>query len=90
METVKDAIAPGSLLGVRAMTKKLRRHHDIKVPRNVVNAAMYDANSEGLEDRRPANRKKKEMENLLPWELTGQEVVTDTINLWGFKIGHFL
>ena len=35
LETVQDAIAqelegPGSLLGVRAMTKKLRMHHDIK------------------------------------------------------------
>ena len=40
-------------------------HHDIKVPRNLVNAAMYDADPQGLEDRRPANRK-REMENLLP------------------------
>ena len=55
LETVEDAIAqelegPGSLLGVRAMTKKLRMHHDIKVPRNLVNAAMYDADPQGLED----------------------------------------
>ena len=64
LETVQDAIAqelegPGSLLGVRAMTKKLRMHHDIKVPKNLVNAAMYDADPQGLEDRRPANRKKE-------------------------------
>ena len=35
-------------------------HHDIKVPRNLVNAAMYDADPQGLEDRRPANRKKRD------------------------------
>ena len=59
LETVQDAIAqelegPGSLLGVRAMTKKLRMHHDIKVPRNLVHAAMYDADPQRLEDQRPA------------------------------------
>ena len=93
LETVQDAIAqelegPGSLLGVRAMTKKLRMHHDIKVPRNLVNAAMYDADPQGLEDRRPANRKKREMENFLPWELTGYGVWTGMINSWVFKTGH--
>jgi hypothetical protein len=64
LETVKNAIAeeldgPSSLLGVRAMTKKLRMHHDIKVPRNLVNAAMFEADPEGLEDRRPGNKRRK-------------------------------
>ena len=40
LEAVQGAIAqefegPGSLLGVRAMTKKLRIQHNIKVPRNL-------------------------------------------------------
>ena len=53
LETVQDAIVqelegPGSLLGVRAMTKKLRVDHDIKVPRNLVNSAMYNADPQGL------------------------------------------
>ena len=64
LEAVQGAIAqelegPGSLLGVRAMTKKLRIHHNIKVPRNLVNAAMFDADPQGLEDRQPCNRRKK-------------------------------
>lgn len=38
LETVKNPIAekldsPGSLQSVRATTKKLRMHHDIKVPK---------------------------------------------------------
>ncbi len=55
LEAVQGAIqqeldGPGSLLGLRAMTKKLRMHHNMKVPRNLVNAAMFEADPEGLED----------------------------------------
>ena len=50
---------PRVVFWVRAMTKKLRMHHDIKVPRNLVNAAMFEADPEGLEDRHPGNKKRK-------------------------------
>lgn len=64
LETIENVIAeeldgPGSLLGVRAMTKKLRMHHGINVPLNLVNAAILEADPEGLEDRRPGNKRKK-------------------------------
>ena len=96
LETVQDAIAqelegPGSLLGVRAMTKKLRMHHDIKVPRNLVNAAMYDADPEGLEDRRPANRKKKRDGKFVTmgvnwtWSLDGHDKLMGFQN-WTFPL----
>ena len=34
---------PGQLLGYRALHKKIRQAHDLKVPRDLVYAAMYDA-----------------------------------------------
>ena len=41
VEEVKDALklavnGPGKLLGCRAMQKKLRQEHDLKVPRDLV------------------------------------------------------
>ena len=38
---------PGKLLGYRAMTNKIRQEHNLKVPRRVVHAMMYDVNPEG-------------------------------------------
>ena len=49
---------PGKLLGYRAMTNKIRQEHNLKVPRRVVHAMMYDVNPEGLQQRALENRKK--------------------------------
>lgn len=56
VQEVKDAVklevnGPGKLLGYRAMQKKLRQEHDLKVPRDLVHAVMYDVDPEGLEAR---------------------------------------
>ena len=56
---VKEELdGPGKLLGYRAMTNKIRQEHNLKVPRRVVHAMMYDLNPEGLEQRALENRKK--------------------------------
>ena len=49
---------PGKLFGYRAMTNKIRQEHNLKVPRRVVHAMMYDVNPEGLQQRALENRKK--------------------------------
>ena len=48
---------PGKL-GYRAMTNKIRQEHNLKVPRRVIHAMMYDVNPEGLQQRALENRKK--------------------------------
>ena len=58
LQHVKDVVekeleGPGKLLGVRAMTKKLRMVHNIKVPRDLVNDVMYEQDPEGLAYRQP-------------------------------------
>ena len=50
---------PGQLLGYRALHKKIRQVHDLKVPRDLVYAAMYDAYPDVLEQRAPQFKKKK-------------------------------
>ncbi len=47
MEEIRDAVkkevdGPGKLLGYRAMQKKLRQEHDLKVPRDLVYAVIMD------------------------------------------------
>ena len=42
---------PGSLLGYRALHKKIREEHNLNVPRNVVYDMLADVNPQGLEDR---------------------------------------
>ena len=64
VEDVRKAVqeeleGPGRLLGVRAMTKKLRVVHNIQVTRDLVNAAMYDIDPVALEERQPCNKGKK-------------------------------
>ena len=61
---VREAVAeeldgPGKLLGYRAMQKKIRLEHNLNVPRDVVYAAMYDQDPEGLERRTLAAKAKK-------------------------------
>ena len=55
----KEMEGPGQLLGYRALHKKIRQVHDLKVPRDVVYAAMYDAYPDVLEQRAPQFKKKK-------------------------------
>ena len=55
----KEMEGPGQLLGYRALHKKIRQVHDLKVPRDVVYAAMYDAYHDVLEQRAPQFKKKK-------------------------------
>lgn len=68
LETVNDAIAkeldgPGQLLGYRAMYKKLRQEHDIKVPRDLVHAKMQELDPDGLERRKVGVKNKKQKES---------------------------
>ena len=56
---VKEVDGPGKLLGYRAMQKKLRQEHNLKVPRDLVYAVMSDVDPDGLEARAIGNAKKK-------------------------------
>ena len=56
VEQVRKAVAkevdgPGKLLGYRAMQKKLRQEHELKVPCDLVYAVMQDVDPEGLQAR---------------------------------------
>ena len=51
----KEMEGPGQLLGYRALHKEIRQVHDLKVPRDLVYAAMYDAYPDVLES--PPNLK---------------------------------
>ena len=47
VDEVEEAVTremegPGRLLGYRAMKKKLRKVHDLRVPRDLVHAVMYN------------------------------------------------
>ncbi|XP_028412603.1 uncharacterized protein LOC114535505 [Dendronephthya gigantea] len=55
----KEMEGPGQLLGYRALHKKIRQVHDLKVPRDLVYAAMYDAFPDVLEQRAPQCKKKE-------------------------------
>ena len=54
---------PGSKLGYRAMTQKVREIHNLKVPRDIVYEVMKDVDPEGLETRRSVGQKKKRARN---------------------------
>ena len=56
---VKEVDGPGKLLGYRAMQKKLRQEHDLKVSRDLVYAVMSDVVPDGLQARALGNAKKK-------------------------------
>ena len=51
-EAVREEMdGPGRLLGYRALHKKVREVHGLKVPRNLVYAMMENVDSSGLEER---------------------------------------
>ena len=57
---VKEELdGPGKLLGYRAMTNKIRQKHELKVPRRIVHAMMYNLDAEGLEQRGLTNRERQ-------------------------------
>ena len=63
VDKVKEAVkkeldGPGKLLGYREMYHKVRQDHELKVPRDLVHAAMYDLDPKGLEARGPVGKKK--------------------------------
>ena len=51
---------PGKLLRYRSLHKKIRQQCHLRVPRDVVHAAMYNVDSEGLENRSPRFKRKKQ------------------------------
>ncbi|XP_066922251.1 uncharacterized protein [Clytia hemisphaerica] len=64
VESVREAVStelrgPGQLLGYRAMHKKLRVVHGLKVPRSLVHDVMFLEESQLLKDRRPCQKKKR-------------------------------
>ena len=68
IDQVKGAVkeelqGPGKLLGYRAMQQKLRKCHDLLVPRDLVHAAMFDQDPIGLERRAPMFKAKKQKGN---------------------------
>ena len=50
---------PGSLLGYRALHRKLREVHTLKVPRNLVYAMMEEVDPSGLEERGGVGKTKR-------------------------------
>ena len=47
----KEMEGPGSLLGYRALHRKIREVHQLNVPREIVYAVMTDVNPDGLKAR---------------------------------------
>ena len=88
----KEMEGPGRLLSVRAMTRKLRIVHDIQVPQNVVNAAMYDLDPDALEERQPCTRDKRKRGQFVTlgvnwaWSLDGHNKLMGFEN-WTFPLG---
>ena len=65
VEDVVDAVqkeldGPGALLGYRAMHKKIRQEHNLKVPRDAVYTVMTHLDEEGLKTRGGVGKKKHE------------------------------
>ncbi len=54
---------PGRLLGYRALHKKVRESHELKVPRNLVYDVLADVNPEGLEARGGVGKPKRPERN---------------------------
>ena len=62
VDAVKQKLAgPGKHLGIRAMDNKLRQKHAIKVPRDLVHAAMTDLDPIGVAKRGVGFNKQKGM-----------------------------
>ena len=59
----KEMDGPGSLLGYRALHKKIREVHGLSVPRNLVYALMTEVNPQGLEERGCVGRPKRPQRN---------------------------
>jgi len=71
IDDVREAVAkemdgPGSLLGYRALHKKIREVHGLSVPRNLVYAVMTEINPKGLEERGCAGRPTVPLKGKLP------------------------
>ena len=65
IDKVKEAVAkelngPGALLGYRTMSHKIRQKYQLKVPRDMVHAIMYELDEDSLLARRPGAKKKKQ------------------------------
>ena len=56
---MREIEGPGRLLGYRAMQKKLRQVHHLRVPRDLANTVMYNVDPVSLEERAPCFKKKK-------------------------------
>lgn len=56
---VQEIEGPGRLPGYRAMQEKLRQVYNLRVPRDLVHAVIYNVNPDALEDRAPCFKKKK-------------------------------
>ena len=89
---LEEMEGPGRLLGIRAMTRKLRVVHDIQVPRDVVNAAMYDLDPDALQERQPCTRDKRKRGQFVTrgvnwtWSLDGHNKLMGFEN-WTFPLG---
>ena len=64
LNAVTDAVSkelngPGRCLGYRALNKKLRNEHNIKVPRRLVHNMLKELDPEGLESRALNKKTKK-------------------------------
>ena len=76
VDEVRNAVreelkGPGQLLGYRAMQKKLRQMHDMRVPRDLDHAVIYDMDPKALEERAPGFRKKKKKGHFTTLEQIG-------------------
>ena len=68
MDEVEEAVTwemegPSRLLGYRAMQKKRRKVHNLRVPRDLVHAVMYNVDPVSLEERAPCFKRKKKKGN---------------------------
>ena len=64
VDEVEEAVTwemegPGRLLGHRAMQKKPRQVHDLRVPQDLVHTVMYNVDPVSMEERAPCFKKKK-------------------------------
>ena len=64
LEEVEEAVraelnGPGKLLGYRALHKKIREVHQLKVPRDVVYAMMEEVDPTGLQERAVVGKAKR-------------------------------